>query len=159
MLYNKDGQPATIRRDREALANEARRLLAEAKASQPLNVRRTLKKLRYELNREIRRAEASAAEKPERLHKVSPDRGVYVVGVPGGPVKVGIATDIASRLSGIQTGCTEKLKVYVFIDGLGHRAREIERECHRRLDQHRIKGEWFNVDWREAVALVRSLTA
>ena len=34
-------------------------------------------------------------------------------------------------------------------------ARAVERECHRRLSQHRLKGEWFHVQMDEAVATVR----
>jgi hypothetical protein len=88
------------------------------------------------------------------------DKGVYVVGAPGFPVKIGIAKDVERRLPAIQTGCPAPLKVYLFQDGLpSGAARQIEKMAHRILHDRRMAGEWFDVDWREARALVQKLAA
>lgn len=87
------------------------------------------------------------------------DQGVYVIGAPGHPVKIGIAADVTKRLSTIQTGCPERLKVYLFLGVKPGTARAIEQECHRRLAAHRQTGEWFAMDRREAVSVVQAVAA
>ena len=58
----------------------------------------------------------------------------------GGPVKIGKATDLPSRLAGLQTGNPEKLFVVGWIDG------DVESELHRRFASSRIPGgEWFRI--------------
>jgi Meiotically up-regulated gene 113 len=60
-----------------------------------------------------------------------------------GPVKIGITNEappFGDRLSDLQVGNPERLSVIHFIRGAD---KELEREIHRRLEKHRIRGEWF----------------
>lgn len=86
------------------------------------------------------------------------DKGVYVIGAAGHPVKIGITASIESRLHTINTGSPVRLKVYLFLDVPPGCAREIEKICHFRLHDYRVNGEWFDLDWREAVDMVRKVT-
>lgn len=54
-------------------------------------------------------------------------------------VKIGKADDVAKRLSGLQTGAAQKLKLLATMPG-GH---EEERAIHQRFDHLRTQGEWF----------------
>lgn len=96
---------------------------------------------------------------PPRPPAPRADQGVYVIANQDGAVKIGIAADVRKRLSGLQTATPYPLKLRLFVGDLQGRARQIEKECHRRLDQHRVSGEWFKVEWREAVDVVRRVVA
>lgn len=87
--------------------------------------------------------------------RVRQDQGVYVIGAAGFAVKIGIATDPERRLKEIQTGSPERLRIYAFVELASGLARAVERECHAQLDHLRKNGEWFDIEWREAVDLVR----
>lgn len=56
-----------------------------------------------------------------------------------GPVKIGVAENLASRLSCLQSGNHEKLKLIRALDG----GRQIERRVHARFGHLHIRGEWF----------------
>lgn len=61
--------------------------------------------------------------------------------MPGGLIKVGKAKDVASRISNLQHGMPFELKLIASIEGeVGH----AEICIHRRLGQHRVRGEWFS---------------
>ena len=85
----------------------------------------------------------------------TPDRNrfVYVIGAETGPVKIGIATDVAQRLASLQTGHPQKLKAYFHT--ATPKAAAIERACHREFEQYRLTGEWFDVSWDVAAAAIR----
>lgn len=57
----------------------------------------------------------------------------------GGPIKIGRATDLQSRIDGIQTGNHEKLTLLVAVTG----QRMSETDIHALFDHLRIHGEWF----------------
>lgn len=105
--------------------------------------------------RKIAALAPNASSSPAQRREPS---GVYVVGSPGGPIKIGISADISGRLRKLQTGSAERLKVYLFLEPEGVDVREVERECHRRLISARLAGEWFAINWRDATALVRRVT-
>lgn len=66
---------------------------------------------------------------------------VYFIRANGkGAVKIGYATDVKSRLSGLQTSHRHKLAVVGVISG----SRQDEKDFHKRFAHHRISGEWFN---------------
>lgn len=67
----------------------------------------------------------------------------FVQGVPLSPVKIGRATDVASRLSGLQTGTPHELRVLLVLEG------DREAEMHDRFALHRIRGEWF--EWCDEI--------
>lgn len=68
-------------------------------------------------------------------------RSVYFVQpVDGGPIKIGIAANVASRLSGLQTGSPVELRVLGIIPGVRPSR---EAELHERFASTRKHGEWF----------------
>lgn len=158
MSYLRINRPMSAEEKRKALsaaANDILRLrICDVDPNTP-----DRRKSRGELKAK-KRAKLLASGKLERFPGIEhgrPDQGVYVIGAPGLPVKIGIASNVTSRLSGIQVGCPERLRIYLFIDALDGIARDVERECHRRLDQYRVSGEWFNLDWRDAAEMVRKV--
>lgn len=65
---------------------------------------------------------------------------VYFIQVdPDGPIKIGIADSVISRLGNLQSACPYDLRVRTFWRG----PRLVERFLHRELAAHRIRGEWF----------------
>lgn len=58
-----------------------------------------------------------------------------------GPIKIGIAENIASRLADLETGCPWPLKVIAHIPNGGM---AVERKLHRRFSSFRMSGEWFS---------------
>jgi Meiotically up-regulated gene 113 len=82
---------------------------------------------------------------------------VYVI-ADGFCHKVGIADNVERRLATLQTGHPNKLEVIsVFTFPTRHAALAVEREAHRRLDRHRVGGEWFNADRNMIVATVTAV--
>lgn len=72
---------------------------------------------------------------------------VYVIAPPKArPVKIGIATDIYKRLSGLQVAHWEELTVHwiAWTKSLPH-ARNLEMGTHEIMKANRIRGEWFDV--------------
>lgn len=76
-------------------------------------------------------------------------RAVYVIrDNTSGACKVGVATNVTRRLSGLQTGHASGLTLVVswfFQD-----AAAVEAEVHRMLAPLRTKGEWFDVSPEQA---------
>jgi len=60
----------------------------------------------------------------------------------GGPIKIGIATNVRARLSGLQTGSHEALRLIGAIPG----GADAERFLHQLFAAHHIRGEWFRPD-------------
>lgn len=57
-----------------------------------------------------------------------------------GPVKIGVARDVAKRLATMQTGNHEQLTLLRSFDG----SVAEERALHRKFADHRLAGEWFS---------------
>ena len=83
---------------------------------------------------------------------------VYAVGY-GQMVKIGITSDLASRLRAMQNGCPEKIEAFYWAEAPSERAILIERACHAALQSHRVRGEWFQVAPCRAVAIVTAAVA
>lgn len=66
-------------------------------------------------------------------------QSVYFIGSNDGPVKIGIAANPQARLSNLQTGHHEKLRIFAICDG----GAEQEKAYHKRFAAHRLSGEWF----------------
>lgn len=60
--------------------------------------------------------------------------------VHGGPIKIGVAKKLRTRMLALQTGCPYPLRVLSIIDPGGPK---LELELHRRFARHRLHGEWF----------------
>jgi len=76
-------------------------------------------------------------------------KGVYFV-LSNRHVKIGHASDIRSRILGLQTSHPELLQLLAWEDG-GYKR---ERELHQQFAAHRERGEWFRPegDLREHIA-------
>jgi hypothetical protein len=64
---------------------------------------------------------------------------VYFIASESGPIKIGIATNPKSRLSGLQTGHHERLELLAICDG----GMDQERAYHKQFTDRRLHGEWF----------------
>lgn len=68
-----------------------------------------------------------------------PLAGTYFVQArEGGLIKIGKATSLLQRFSGLQTGSPKPLCILGFIEGV-----ENEAKLHKRFAQFRMQGEWF----------------
>jgi hypothetical protein len=72
---------------------------------------------------------------------------VYVIAPDTGfPCKVGVAENVRKRLAALQTAHWEELHIYhTFEVASRGDAFRLERLTHKRLKEHHIRGEWFNV--------------
>jgi hypothetical protein len=82
------------------------------------------------------------------------DRLIYIVGVGDNPVKIGIADNMAKRLSSLQTGCPDPLTVHRVYRSEFSLAPTIEARAHLLLAEHHRRGEWFNVHHEAAAEAV-----
>lgn len=77
---------------------------------------------------------------------------VYVIGTGTDRQKIGYTSDLKARLSMLQTGNPEQLKVHHAIEVPDEeRARKVERKIHQELSYKRLKGEWFKMTVNEAI--------
>jgi hypothetical protein len=79
---------------------------------------------------------------------------VYVISAGEDRHKVGISKNPKSRLSELQTGHFEALRL-VHVQA-AENPRAIEQEVHTQLGYCRIRGEWFDCPESTAVAMVRA---
>ena len=62
-----------------------------------------------------------------------------------GPIKIGIAVNIETRLINLQVGNPMPLAVYGLIGPMpAQSARRLEENLHCSMSAHRIRGEWFS---------------
>lgn len=78
---------------------------------------------------------------PDRKRYRPQQRGFvyFVQSEDGGPIKIGWAQDVASRVRQLQVGQSRRLRV---IDAIQCR-RSYERDLHRQFAESRLFGEWF----------------
>lgn len=70
---------------------------------------------------------------------------VYFIRDGTGYIKIGVADDVAKRLSSLQTANHHELEVFMILHvGSKDDARKIEKELHEKFNGERIKGEWFS---------------
>lgn len=86
-------------------------------------------------------------------------QAVYIIGTGRGPLKIGISESPYKRLAAIQTSHPERLSVLYAKSWAGVFAQDIETEVHRFLDEHRTRGEWFDVSFQTAVDAIESVAA
>lgn len=80
---------------------------------------------------------------------------VYLVmGKDNDIVKIGIASNLIKRLSSLNTGSPEELRIFDFIKC--DNPRKIESELHQRYSNNRIKGEWFNIENEKILTMLNS---
>lgn len=88
-------------------------------------------------------AELPPPRRPWRPTFIEPRVFVYLIETaePPARVKVGIATDLRSRLSAIQTGSPLRLRLRAAWAGC---TSDMEGEVHRLVEDHWVHGEWFD---------------
>jgi hypothetical protein len=64
---------------------------------------------------------------------------VYFIASESGPIKIGKARSPKKRLKSLQTGHHEKLQILAWCWG----GEEVEKAYHKRFDDRRLNGEWF----------------
>ena len=85
---------------------------------------------------------------------------VYIIGETDGPQKIGITKDLARRLLMLQAGNPAQLKINAHLVVLPHEAANVESFAHFILSKWHIRGEWFDVTPKAAIAaLKRALVA
>lgn len=68
---------------------------------------------------------------------------VYLVGMQGEPyVKIGYATELSSRMIGMQVGSPKPMIVHCVFRG----SLRAESAMHRELQDHHVRGEWFHME-------------
>lgn len=84
---------------------------------------------------------------------------LYVV-TGDGKTKIGISTDISTRIVSLQTGVPFLLSLaFTLEDRSIRRLLAIEQETHRRLAARRLSGEWFNISAFDAFDMVKKVDA
>lgn len=71
---------------------------------------------------------------------------------PNGPIKIGKANSVKSRIKGLRGGCAEHLFVIGTLPG----SYELESKMHSRFASLRMKGEWFRHDGKLAAYLIKT---
>jgi hypothetical protein len=78
---------------------------------------------------------------------------IYAVGADWtGPVKIGVASDVARRLERLQSGNHVLLSALWTSHGLSDPF-AVEAALHREFDKYRIRGEWFSIPGLSAAML------
>jgi hypothetical protein len=88
-----------------------------------------------------------------RANRVVAPRSVYFVqsGSKDGPIKIGVATNVQARLSGLQTSSHAKLTLIGTVPG----GEDVERKMHARFRKYHINGEWFAFEGKLALFVER----
>ncbi|AUV85896.1 GIY-YIG nuclease family protein [Vibrio parahaemolyticus] len=75
---------------------------------------------------------------------------IYVIGPSGGPLKIGIASDVKSRRSILNVGNHLYLRIFHIHDaGSPEEAKRLENELHYHFKDTHIRGEWFDLSERD----------
>jgi hypothetical protein len=83
---------------------------------------------------------------------------IYLIGPESGfPIKIGHATSVTGRLSALQMGCWEKLKIHHTITVTRDIAADVERRIHHKFGADRLRGEWYSVTVETASAALEEL--
>lgn len=83
---------------------------------------------------------------------------VYVIGESeDGPLKLGIGASAAKRLGELQIGNPRKLHLYHAVSHPD--AADIECALQRRLHEHHLRGEWFNMGVPQALSALATVVA
>lgn len=156
-------------REREAEQRRRHAAVLAARAAEAAAARaREAAALRKAADEEWERAararqnQSTAVPHPARraalLTSAAPDHPpafVYVITAANGLVKVGVTQNPTKRLAQLQTATHHRLEIYATepIDGQDPYA--AERDAHRLLQRHRVRGEWFDCHPEAALAAIR----
>lgn len=70
---------------------------------------------------------------------------VYLIGAEEGPIKIGHASNLKTRLHSLQIGNWQPLSILHSVSVPLFTAAGAEAVMHKRFAEHRVRGEWFNV--------------
>lgn len=68
---------------------------------------------------------------------------MYLIGAEAGPIKIGHATNVKTRLHSLQIGNWQQLDVLHTVTVPLFTAKGAEAALHKRFASHRVRGEWF----------------
>lgn len=81
---------------------------------------------------------------------------IYIFLSENGNVKIGVSKNVTKRIKTIEGASGYKICDF-FITEKCSNAYEIENELHKHFSRNRLYGEWFNVDFREAVKATKEI--
>lgn len=83
---------------------------------------------------------------------------LYVIGTDDtSPVKIGFSKHPEKRLKQLQTSCSQPLVLFHKEELKADAIRQYERVIHRELGYLKMKGEWFNLNPKDAALQVKHL--
>jgi hypothetical protein len=69
---------------------------------------------------------------------------VYFIQKNSGAVKIGVSSDLESRIKTLQTGNSEQLKIIAKLPFTSRKqAYDFEKFLHKKFEKHKLSGEWF----------------
>lgn len=84
---------------------------------------------------------------------------VYVIGAQDNPVKIGHANRVETRLTSLQMGNPDELRILAKVVVPWDLAALIEKQTHGVLSHHHRRGEWYNVSAATAVQAIEGAKA
>jgi hypothetical protein len=94
---------------------------------------------------------------PDGIPRRTSGAVVYVLDMMETPfVKIGSTSNARSRFVSFQTGSPFEIRFAFYAmprSGLSHV--EAEQNVHRALDEHRVRGEWFQLPVNDAISAIR----
>jgi len=78
-------------------------------------------------------------EAPRLLRPMPATATIYFAGPEGGPIKIGFAARVNTRLRDLRLANAYPLRLWASVQA----APSLEREYHRQFAAHRLHGEWF----------------
>lgn len=78
---------------------------------------------------------------PEHLLDLDGDNVYFIQASTGGPIKIGLTTDVNRRLKELQMCCPIPLQIIHVIPGGDQK---LEKQLHKSFSLHRLHGEWFD---------------
>jgi hypothetical protein len=82
---------------------------------------------------------------------------LYVIGIDGGLLKLGIAKDPKRRLSALRAASGLDLRL-LHSRELADDAWKVEGHAHRLLNPNHVRGEWFSITAENAIAAIDAAT-
>jgi len=82
---------------------------------------------------------------------------VYVIGAQDNPVKIGHANRVETRLTSLQMGNPDELKILGKVVVPWDLAEIIEKRTHVALSAHHRRGEWYNVSAEAALLAIEAV--
>jgi Meiotically up-regulated gene 113 len=76
---------------------------------------------------------------------------IYVIGTEQPPYKIGISKNPQRRLKNLQTGHPELLRIHSIKPTNCQETKLLETVIHRNLKHYKLKGEWFNINLKDAL--------